>query len=236
MRSVRFPHLRVNSRAALALAVGFVVVTAVDADETPHGSCAGCHLSPDPSVVSAPAPRPTCTGCHEALLESARDAVSGHLVPRSRAGAPLEGLPCVACHAAHPEGRPAQLRGDLNGPGRLNRGVPDATTRLCLACHLGAADTRPYAEHFMKHPVGTPLARDMRPECAPVALKLEVVRMDDGDPVPVIACTTCHVVHSGPNPDLLLWAPDEEREACGACHVEAGPPMCDATIAENRHP
>lgn len=129
----------------------------------------------------------------------------------------MEWLDCLSCHSAHPNERPAFLKTPESGAAAPARGL-DTVSQFCVGCHVRFAETRGHGGRYTRHPVGIP-ARLQSPagEDGPV-LPLVDVRGTDGTEDDVIACTTCHYTHRGPNVDLLRWDADGEGDACRTCH------------------
>jgi predicted CXXCH cytochrome family protein len=198
----------------------------------PHRDCSACHSGAATTADGKPG-RPdasVCVSCHwdlvrriEAVaLASSRSGQvgSGHvtLAPVSGERVPpggsvtLASLDCLSCHTPHPNENPHQLRvGDRSGDAE-EAGEVDPISRSCLRCHGAFLQTRRQGSDYTLHPIGVPVPS---------------LRTHDGGPeLPLtdgkLTCTTCHLVHGSPNPDLLRWSRDEFATACTSCHAAGG--------------
>jgi predicted CXXCH cytochrome family protein len=110
----------------------------------------------------------------------------------------------------------------------------DANTRLCVGCHVRFLQTEPPGAAYTLHPVGIPAPQRRSGRRGLPELPLEDVRGTPDADDDVIACTTCHFPHQGPNPYLLRWSEDEMIEACTTCHrVREDPPADRRAVARN---
>jgi len=128
-------------------------------------------------------------------------------------------LECLSCHEHHPNDRPCQLRVvEEDGEPAASVSHLDPISQSCMCCHPEAAKFKVGQKH-LRHPVGIQATiRRQREE--PLPLVDIYGTADAGDDV--IACTTCHYAHTGPNPDILRWEPEKQGEACSVCHDRGG--------------
>ncbi len=220
-------HGRVLATAALLWSGALGPLPA--AHDSAHETCGGCHL-PSFGGEAADGPRQVarvCTSCHETRTLAA-DRAHGQLA-------------CSDCHAGHPNGRPYQIRDDRDASGQ--HGNLDPISRLCVACHGDAADTRAPAGHYVRHPVGVGVTTGALPRQRqgqgqePIRLPLADLGGTDALADDGIACFTCHAIHFSRGPFLLRWTGPETPLACCQCHdtcesTEHGPLAAPASLEE----
>ncbi len=80
--------------------------------------------SPHSQVLSAPAGRPECQGCHIAQGALDQFNVETNYIDKDSAALPIT---CAVCHDPHRNNHPGQLR--------LADNVPDPSKNLCMRCH-----------------------------------------------------------------------------------------------------
>jgi predicted CXXCH cytochrome family protein len=209
-----------------------------------HAKCSSCHGSEgvkeeDLRHVGNRTVR-RCTSCHTGFLDpSGSDEgakrwghVTGRRYDRVPLSAALSGqeagsldgrqqgeLECLSCHEHHPNDRPYQLRMvEEEGEPAPWAVHLDPISQSCLCCHPDASRFKLGRKH-LRHPVGIrATVRRQREEPLPLVDRLGTAETTDD----VIGCTTCHYAHTGPNPDILRWTPEEQSEACCICH-DRGP-------------
>jgi predicted CXXCH cytochrome family protein len=211
----------------------------------PHAKCSSCHVSeglPEEDLMHVGNRTVRkCTSCHTGYLDPSGSGEGaarwGHVTGRQYNEIPLgedlseepaedlseqhvEELQCLSCHEHHPNDRPNQLRVAVGADGEpdLSLSHLDPISQSCMCCHHEAAKFKLGQKH-LRHPVGIQATiRRQREEPLPlVDVHGTADARDD-----VIACTTCHYAHTGPNPDILRWNPEEQGEACTVCH-DKGP-------------
>ncbi len=204
-----------------------------------HEKCAACHNPGAGGDRSRPTSR-TCLGCHESIgrsvsfgisyASSQTEFVSGHVMPQEMYSPRLpqggktviEELDCLTCHNPHgEEGRSTVLR-DRQGPQILSATArADKVSRFCVGCHQDMSRFGGMARAYSRHPIGL-TAEIVRDPYLPVLPLADIEGTEDLSD-DVVACTTCHYVHNGPNKYLLRWDRSIERQVCGQCHIQGRP-------------
>ena len=205
----------------------------------PHGECADCHNTSSDSETAAQkrfkCDANVCLRCHASIV-AAPGSHDGNELPSARLesdeGTPSTGrvpeplplaghvyhLDCTACHNPHLRDAPFLLRPLDSGATEAAPSRLDAVSRACLRCHGDHADLTTTKGKHRKHP----LAVRPGPEYAPASFHEPLPLLDekgsDDRSAGLLGCTTCHLVHSGPNPYLLRWRRSEAVKACGTCH------------------
>ena len=88
-----------------------------------------------------------------------------------------------------------------------------------------------FAEIDITPPLGTHKIgwlRDLIADTVLDPLYARVCVMESEDDV--LACTTCHLAHGSPNPDLLRWSQEEFVSACTTCHATGARPSAGADL------
>ncbi len=211
-----------------------------------HGDCNDCHGGNTGARRLGSA---GCLGCHSGALEGESRGVfpasfpgpgsragipSGHLSPAGFNGPQvppggrdrIAALKCSTCHDPHDPVNPAGLRtvgGTIALPAD-SRARLDRISRFCVSCHQDMLQFRDRnRKHFIRHPVGLRPVVIPPPGAGPFPLPLADVAGTRSTRDDVVACTTCHYVHSGPNPYLLRWDRAYEPTMCAFCHKEGRP-------------
>lgn len=204
-----------------------------------HGSCVACHKPGNTGDDSRPG-ADTCLGCHEniGLSETTGttpasyqdEFLSGHVMPAAMYKARLpqggkivqERLDCLTCHDPHGgDGHSTALR-DKQGPAILSANARvDQVSRFCVGCHEDMSRFNGTALAYSRHPIGL-TAVVVHESYLPVLPLADINGTEDRSD-DVVACTTCHFVHNGPNKYLLRWDRSIEGRVCGQCHVQGRP-------------
>ena len=211
--------------ACLILAASLAAVPAAAGSRygEDHRQCAACH-DPGSGTDGKLPGAGTCLGCHDNLGGS--DS-SGHVVPAGMyrsmlpqgGKAVLEHLDCLTCHNPHSDNRFATVLRERKSPAVLSVNTRvDRISMFCTGCHEDMGRFGGMAQAYSRHPIGLP-AEVVHESHLPLLPLVDVQGTDDPSD-DVIACTTCHFVHNGPNQYLLRWDRSIEREVCGQCHIE----------------
>lgn len=204
-----------------------------------HEQCGSCHVPGGGASDDGPGAE-TCLGCHEDVGRSGSDGIvpasygndfsGGHIMPsrmyrpRRPQGGKLvqESLDCLTCHNPHGgNGQDTVLR-ERQGPAILApSSVADRVSLFCVGCHEDMARFNGTGQGYTRHPIGV-RAEVSRKAYLPELPLVDV--MGTADPSDdVVACTTCHFVHNGPNQYLLRWDRSIEGRVCGQCHAQGRP-------------
>lgn len=207
--------------AALALAVSVLELPAEGRPgDGQHHTCGGCHLKASPYPAAEPDRSSdgseSCVRCHGRM-----DVQGSPSSPRGEIS--HLGMTCLGCHSNHPNGRPYQIR-EVVSEDEVARREGETTfapaAEICLSCHGDAAGLKMADGHYGRHPVGICPGRPLDSTDGGAELPLADVANTVDPADDVIACWTCHSVHSSRYPALLRWTRDRDRAACGACHTE----------------
>ena len=204
-----------------------------------HEKCASCH-EPGASANDKGPDAGSCLTCHETIgntdasgmsyASSQGGFVSGHVIPKEMYVPRLpqggkrvvEELDCLTCHDPHGEDGHSTVLRDRQGPAILSPNArADKVSRFCVGCHEDMSRFGGMARAYSRHPIGL-TAEVVRDPYLPELPLADIA--GTGDPSDdVIACTTCHFVHNGPNKYLLRWDRSIEGYVCGQCHIEGRP-------------
>jgi predicted CXXCH cytochrome family protein len=207
---------------------------------TDHEKCVSCHEPGTAGADEGPGAE-TCLGCHADIGRSSTDSampasyqddfVSGHVMAKEMYSPRLpqgghrvqESLDCLSCHDPHGgDGKTTTLR-DKQGPAVLSAlGTVDEVSRFCVGCHEDMSRFGGMAQAYSRHPIG--LTADVVQRSYLPVLPLADVHGTADPSDDVVACTTCHFVHNGPNQYLLRWDRSIEGHVCGQCHVQGRTP------------
>jgi len=207
---------------------------------TDHDHCVACHEPGTAGSENGPGAE-TCLGCHEEIGRSSAegaipasfqdDFVSGHVMPAEMYRPRLpqgghrvqESLDCLTCHDPHGgDGQTTTLRNRQGLAVLSATATVDEVSRFCIGCHQDMSRFGGMAQAYSRHPIGLP-ARMVQRSYLPVLPLADVHgTVDPSDDV--IACTTCHYPHNGPNQYLLRWDRSIEGQVCGLCHIQGRTP------------